>query len=67
MTDDQKIAAVEDLMDGFSVDRGAQLRQVAAETGIELTKVQKVIKYVESKPIEWQERLRRELEQRQKP
>jgi hypothetical protein len=67
MTDEQKLQAAEDALDGLSIERGRMCREIAAELGMELTNVQKVIQYVDSKPIEWQEALWRELEQRQKP
>jgi hypothetical protein len=67
MTDKERIAAVEDLMDGFSVERGRFCREAAEKTGTPLSMVQEVIRFLDAQPVEWRQGFLGGVRERQKP
>jgi hypothetical protein len=62
MTDQEKIAAVDDALDGLTIEQGQCCREAAAKYGVELTTVQNIVKELAHWPTERLEELRRELQ-----
>jgi hypothetical protein len=64
MTDQEKIAAVDDALDGLTIEQGQLCRVAAAKYGVELMTVQNLVKELARWPTECLEELRREAEKR---